>query len=147
MENLNTAQTLQAVGFDITAFEDVQSGTVTIKDPETGAPTSLVIELAGPEHPARKRDAFNKARRMRQEIMKTGKVQLDDPEEEDADVTDKLASYTLGWTGLLSGGQPVAFSGQAALQLYGDPKRRWLRDQVKAALEERERFIKRSASN
>lgn len=147
MDQLNTAQQLQAVGFDVTAFEDVQTGTVSIKDPETGAATGLVIELAGPEHPTRKRDSFNKARRARQELMKTGKVQLGDPEEEDAEVTDKLAEYTLGWTGLLSGGKPVEFSRQAALQLYGDPKRRWLREQVKVALEERERFIKRSASN
>lgn len=147
MENLNAAQQLQAVGFDVSSYTDVHTGAVTIKNPETGAPTPLVIELAGPEHPTRKRDAFNKARRARQDMMKTGKVQLGDPEEEDAEVTEKLAEYTLGWTGLVIGGQPVQYSRQAALQLYGDPKLRWLRAQVKAALEETERFIKRSANS
>lgn len=147
MDQLNTAQTLQAVGFDITAFEDAQSGSVTIKDPATGASTALVIELAGPEHPARRKDGFARARRMRQELMKSGKVQLDDPEEEEAENTAKLADYTLGWSGLVSGGTPVTFTRAAALQLYSDPKRRWLRDQVSVALEQRERFIKRSDSN
>lgn len=137
---------IASLGFDIADYEDVSSGSVTIKDPLTGAPTPLVIELAGPEHPLRRRDAMNRARRIRNDIMRNGKVQLDDPEEQEQDDTEKLAAYTLGWSGLTSGGQPVPFSKAAALQLYADPRRRWLRDQVRAALDERERFIKRSAA-
>ena len=148
MDNLNTAESLQAVGFNPKAYKDAQSGTVTIKDPETGAPTPLVIELAGPEHPSRKRDSFQKQRRMRQELAKSGKVAFDDPEEEDAENAERLASYTLGWRGMLGAdSQPVAFSRDAALRLYRDPELRWLRDQVSVALDERERFIKRSATS
>lgn len=139
---LTIAQQLQAVGFDISAYEDVQTGTVIIRDPLTNAPTPLAIELAGPEHPKRRKDDFNRARRLRQDIMKTGKVQLDDPEEEELAKTEKLADYTIGWT---VNGQAMPFSREAALALYSDPKRRWLRSQVATALDERERFIKRSA--
>ncbi len=146
-QTTNAAVQLMAANFDITSFEDVQSASVVIKDPSTGAPTPFVVELAGPEHPFRKKDDFNRARRMRQDLMKSGKVQLADPEEEDAEVTDRLADYTLGWQGLSVAGQMIEFSREAAIKLYSDPKRRWLRDQVKAALEERERFIKRSAAN
>lgn len=140
--SLTIAQQLIAVGFDISAYEDAHSGMVIIKDPMTGAPTPLAIELAGPEHPARRKDDFNRARRMRQDIMKTGKVQLDDPEEEEEAKTQKLAEYSLSAT---VNGQPVPFSREQALALYSDPKRRWLRAQVATALDERERFIKRSA--
>jgi hypothetical protein len=142
-----TMATALPASFDIAGFEDVQSGTVAIRDPLTGAPTALVIEIAGPEHPLRRRDSFDRQRRVRQDIMKSGKVQLDDPEEEEQEQIDKIARYTLGWSGLTIGGQAVPYSRQAAQQLYSDPKRRWLRDQVRAALDERERFIKRSASN
>lgn len=143
---INAATQLAAANFDISGFEDVQSAELAIKDPNTGAPTPLVLTLAGPEHPARKRDDFARARRMRQDLMKTGKVQLADPEEEEADATDKIADYTLGWRGLVINGQAVEYSRAAAVALYSDPKCRWLRDQVKAALDERERFIKRSAA-
>lgn len=148
MDQLNTAQTMQAVGFNPKAYKDAQSGFVTIKDPETGAPTALVIELAGPEHPHRKRDTFNKQRRMRHDLAKSGKVQFDDPEEEDAENADRLATYTLGWRGMVNdAGQAVPFSREAALAVYRDPELRWLRDQVSVALDERERFIKRSATS
>ena len=143
----NVAMQLIANGFDIANFEDVHSAEVFIRDPETGAPTTLVIELAGPEHPARKRDAFARARKVRNELMKTGKMQLDDPEAEDAADTARLVDWTLGWRGLVSAGQSVTFGRDVAERLYSNPKYRWLRDQVKAAADERERFIKRSAVN
>ena len=54
---------------------------------------------------------------------------MSDPEDDEADQVDMLVSCTLGWTGAA-----VPFSPQAARALYTDPKRRWLRDQVQAAL-------------
>ena len=132
--------------FDVADYEDVTSADVTIKDPSTGAPTALVITLAGPEHPARKKLNFDKQRRMRAQLQKTGKLQLGDPEEDEAEELEQLAAFTLGWRGLRSGGADVAFSAEAARALYSSPKRRWLRDQVKAALDEREHFIRRSVA-
>ena len=120
--------------FDFTSFEDISTGTVKIKTP-TGAPTSMEIALAGPEHPDRKRRTFAKQRKLRASIAKTGKLPIADPEEDDADEVDELVACTLGWTGAAE-----AFSTDAARRLYADPKRRWLRDQVRAALDDRELF-------
>jgi hypothetical protein len=47
---------------------------------------------------------------------------------------------TLGWTG-----SSLPYSAEAARKLYSDPKRRWLCDQVQAALDERELFMRSSA--
>lgn len=132
--------------FDLADFETVVSADVTIKHPLTGAPTPIVITLAGPEHPARRKAAFTRARKMRADMMKTGKVQLGDPEEDEQDETDQLAAFTLGWKNLTSGGTTIVFTPATARTLYAEPKYRWLRDQVRTALDEREAFIKRSAA-
>lgn len=123
--------------FDVTAYEDVTSADVRIKDPTTGAPTAMVVTLAGPEHADRKRIAFARQRRMRAVLSKTGKVPVSDPEDDEADELDTLVSCTLGWVG-----SSVAYSRDEARKLYSDPKRRWLRDQVAAALQERELFTR-----
>lgn len=141
-----TDNTASAPLLDLDDFEDVTSADLRIKHPETGAPTSVTITLAGPEHPDRKRILFARQRRMRNQLQKTGKLQLQDPADDEIDETDLLAACTLGWSGIVVGGQPVVYSPQAALAIYGNPKRRWLRDQVKAALDERELFIKRCAA-
>ena len=127
--------------FSFSDFEDVESAEVRIKDPTTGAPTPMVIVLAGPEHPDRKRLLFARQRRMRAQLSKTGKVQLADPEEDEAEELDNLLACTLGWRGA-----QVAYSRDAARTLYTDSRRRWLRDQVQAALQERELFTRRSAN-
>ena len=136
----------QPDSLDLDDFEDVISADVRIKHPETGAPTNVTITLAGPEHPARKRILFTRQRRVRSQLQKTGKLQLQDPEDDETDETDLLAACTLGWAGVVVAGQPVPYSTGAALALYENPKRRWLREQVKAALDERELFIKRCAA-
>lgn len=128
--------------FDFTAFEDTDRADVRIKDPTTGAPTAMVVTLAGPEHADRKRITFARQRRMRAALAKTGKLQVGDPEDDEADELDLLVICTLGWTGA-----PVVFSTAEAKRLYADPKRRWLRDQVQAALNERELFTRSSAVN
>lgn len=126
--------------FDFAAFDDVPSGTVRIKDPTTGAPTSMVITLAGPEHPDRKRRLFARQRRMRAALAKTGKLQMSDPEDDEAEELDELVASTLGWEGAA-----VPYSADAARAAYSDGKRRWLRDQVRQALDERELFTRSSA--
>lgn len=130
--------------FDLDSFEDISSGDYVVKHPETNQPTAIVMTLAGPEHPNRKKIAFAHQRRLRKVLQQTGKLQLADPEEEEQDEVDMLVACTLGWTGISVGGKALAFSAEAARQIYSDPKRRWLRDQIKAALNEREHFIKRS---
>lgn len=129
-----------AITFDIDAYEDVISAEVRIKDPTTGAPTPMVVTLAGPEHPDRKRMSFAKARRLRAALAKTGKLPMVEPEDDEADELDQLVACTLGWQGA-----SVPYSRDAARKLYADPKRRWLRDQVSASLQERELFTRASA--
>ena len=123
--------------FDLTAFEDTTTADVRIKNPTTGAPTPMVVNLAGPEHPDRKRITFAKQRRLRAGLAKTGKLQVGDPEDDEAEELDLLVACTLGWQGA-----PMQFSPKAARDLYSDPKRRWLRDQVQTALQERELFTR-----
>lgn len=127
--------------FDFQQFEDCPSAEVRIKAPDTGAPTPMVVTLAGPEHPDRKRITFAKARRMRAALAKTGKLQVGDPEDDEAEELELLVACTLDWRGA-----PQPYSPGAARALYADPKRRWLRDQVQAALNERELFTRRSAA-
>jgi hypothetical protein len=123
--------------FDLDAYEDVTSAPVRIKDPTTGAPTPMVVTLAGPEHPDRKRITFARQRRMRAELAKTGRVPVTQPEDDEADELDTLVACTLGWSGA-----SVEYTPAEARKLYSDPKRRWLRDQVSAALQERELFTR-----
>lgn len=138
----STALAAAGPTFDFTSVEDVTTGTVRIKDPTTGAPTSMVITLAGPEHPERKRRLFNRQRKMRHQLAKTGRLPMTDPEDDEADEIDDLVAFTLGWDGA-----HMPYDRDAARALYSDPKRAWLRAQVKAALDEREAFTRRSATN
>jgi hypothetical protein len=135
-------QTPVPQAFDFTAYEDTDSADVRIKDPKTGAATSMVVQLAGPEHPARKRITLARQRKMRQVLSRTGKLPMSDPEDDEADQVDLLVASTIGWTGAAT-----PFSTKAATDLYNDPKRRWLRDQVQTALDDRELFTRSSAAH
>lgn len=132
--------------FDVADFEDQPEGEVLIKNPVTGEPTALAIVLAGPEHPIRKRVMFERQRVMRRQFQKTGKLTLADPVEDEEVETAMLADFTLGWRNFIRGGEPYPHSRANALAVYSDPKMRWLRDQVKTALDEREAFIRRSGT-
>lgn len=136
---MDQPQTTTPTVFDFNSIEDVPTGTYRIKD-QTGAPTLMVVTLAGPEHPDRKRRLFARQRRLRAALAKTGKMPVSDPEDDEADELDDLVVSTLGWEGAA-----VPFSPAAARSLYADPKRRWLRDQVLTALQERELFTRSSA--
>lgn len=126
---------------DLDAFEDVQTGVCALKHPATGAAFGATITLAGPEHPVRQRFLMDRTRRMRAAVRKSGKLDVTDPLDDREEETDYLVACTLGWSGLERGGMAVAFDAAAARQLYTDPKRQWLRSQVKAALDEAELFI------
>lgn len=146
MTNETTQADLAAAAFDIADYEDMSAAELRIKTPDTGASTPILISIAGPEHPARKRIAQERTRRQRAALQTSGRLQLDDPEDDDEIELGMLVASTLGWSGLTMGGQAVPFSAQEARKLYADPKRRWLRDQVLAGLSKRELFIRRSAA-
>lgn len=134
-----------AITFDLEEFDDVFSSEYVVKHPITDEPTNMVFVLAGPEHPARKKETFKRIRYTRQEFANKGKYVPQDPETEDAETTDLVGRCILGWSGVFKGGVAVPYSKNEAITLVTNPKKRWLRDQVKAALDERELFIKTCA--
>lgn len=133
-------------GFNLKSIRLVESAQVQIKDP-SGEPTGVVFMLAGPEHPDRKRIQYAQVRVFNKNIKKTGRVEMPEPEDADAQKKENLAAYTLGWEGFVDEkGDVIPFSKQYALELYSDPEMAWLVDQLDAALGDKELFIKRSAS-
>ena len=67
-------------------------------------------------------------------------MHISDPEDDAADDLELTVACTLGWRGAA---QP--YTPAAARALYADPKRRWLRDQVQAGLQDRALFMRSSA--
>ena len=132
MTNSTMPQDPSAEALDILAFEDADSADLRIKHPVTGAPTAMVVQIAGPEHPLRRRLVLDRQRRLRAHLAKTGNMHISDPEDDAADDLELTVACTLGWRGAA---QP--YSPAAARALYADPKRRWLRDQVRTALRSR----------
>jgi hypothetical protein len=133
-------QDTPAEELDILAFEDADSADLRIKHPVTGAPTAMVVQIAGPEHPLRRRLVLDRQRRLRAHLAKTGNMHISDPEDDAADDLELTVACTLGWRGAA---QP--YTPAAARALYADPKRRWLRDQVQAGLQDRALFMRSSA--
>ena len=131
-------------GFNLKSIKQLQSADIEIRDPD-GNPTGVVFTMAGPEHPERKRVQFAYQRRLLARAKKTGKVELDDPEEREEQDREMLATFTLGWSGYVDeAGKEVPFSVQAAKEMYADPDMAWLVDQLHQALNEKERFIAKS---
>lgn len=133
--------------FNLSDFQDAETAEVVIKHPATGAPTDAVVTIAGPEHPKRKAIVFDKQRKLRRQLTKTGKLEFTDPVEEEVEETGLLAACTLGWKGVGVNGKEIPFSQAEAEKLYADPALRWFRAQIKSAMDERELFIRPSETN
>lgn len=131
--------------FDLSSITEAQVADVQLIHPVTKALLGAVITVASPEHPARKKINFERQRRLRAKFQKAGKVTFSDPAEDEQDDIEYLAACTLGWRGLSENGNDLAFSAQAAVNLYGKPELAWLRTQVRAALDDMELFIRTSA--
>ena len=133
-------------GFNLKSIRQVASAKIQVKDPATGDPTGVIFEMAGPEHPDRKRITFAQSRKFLRSYAKTGRAEMPEPEDAESQKKENLAAFTLSWTGLIDdAGAPVVFSKAAALELYNNPEMGWLVDQLDAALGEKELFITRSA--
>lgn len=133
-------------GFNLKSIKQVFSAEIQIKDPN-GEPLGVTFEMAGPEHPERKRIIFAQNRKFLKEYQKSGgKPVVQEPEDLEAQKLDNLAAFTLGWKGLVDDeGKAIPFSKQAALDMYRDPEMAWLVDQLDSALGDKELFITRSA--
>ena len=108
-----------------------------VKHPITGTPTSATLKLAGPTHPIRKAAMFARMRSM----LADGSAEKVDLETDDESETAFVALCTLGWSRLAPGGAPLPFAIGAAQTLYSDPRYRWLRDQARETLRQRDLFI------
>lgn len=128
-----------AEALDLDAFEDLQASTLVLKNPVTGAPSTSTITIAGPEHPVRKKIMLDRSRKLRAEAQRGTRAVTDPLEDIDVE-TDLMVGFTLGWS-ITQGGAELAFSAAAARALYTDPKRQWLRAQVKVAIDQADRFI------
>lgn len=131
---------------NIRNIKSIASASVQVKD-ETGAPTGVFFELAGPTHPKRKAIGFAVARKAQAQYQKSGKLTLDDPVEQQLQAQENMAALTLGWTGFTDdAGQPVPYSTAAALALFSNDDYAWLLEQMQVALNEKERFMQRSVT-
>ena len=131
-------------GFDLSSVEDVESAEVQLK--RNGQPLPIFVTIAGPEHPKRKRFAFEKQRRIRKQLAKTGKVEFGDPVEDEAEENDLLADCVLSWRGVLMNGAPVPCRRDTVLPILQDKKRAWFRKAIKEAFDDAEAFTRVSAS-
>lgn len=134
--------------FDIDSIQDLDTAEIELLNPKTRQGTGAFITLAGPEHPDRKAQTFNMIRKARADMARAAAArrgavrQPDDPEDDLRDSITMLASITLGWRGISQGGKPIAFSKQAALDLYTDPKRQWIVRQLMADMNAIDVFTK-----
>ena len=112
--------------------------------PTTGAPTGAWLQLLGADSDAyRERQRALQRKRMAS-VAKKWRLVLT-PEEGEAEALDLLVAVTTGWGGLTAGGQPLAFSAEAARALY--TRRRWIREQAEEFIGDRANFLPKSASS
>jgi hypothetical protein len=130
--------------FTLDDYEDVQTAEIELKHPISGGQTGMIFEIAGPEHPARKRLVQARQRRMRNELQKSGQIKLNDPTEDDQDELELLIACTLGWRNIITRDSTIEFTPENVVALYSDPKKHWVRTQIRAKLDEVELFIRRS---
>lgn len=134
------------MGFNLKSIKTVQTFDYEVKD-EQGNPTGVIFTLAGPNHPIRKAAQMAANRKLIASARKTGRVELPDPEDSEAQRVKDLTAFTLGWRGYADESGEVAFTPEAASALYGDPELLWLSNQIDTALGEQDRFTKRVGTN
>ena len=130
-----------AVAFDLDLACEAECATLTVVHPVSGEATSARITIAGPTHPTRREAVFARLRRARSAFEKNGVFSMPDPLDSEDDNTALIATCTLDWTGLCTGGAALTFSAAQAERIYADPRWAWLREQVLKALDTRELFF------
>lgn len=125
---------------DINLTEAAEIGAeLILEHPVTGEPLDIVIHLAGTD---------SSAYRMKQKeitgkrIAKMARGKKPDFAASDSEACELLAACTLGWDGILEGGEEVKFSKESAKNLYMEHN--WIREQVDLFIGDRANFFTKS---
>ncbi|HYF17690.1 MAG TPA: hypothetical protein VEA40_07445 [Ramlibacter sp.] len=151
---LEGTTTPAAAVVDLDSIVEVDTAEYELLHPATGQPLGQVVTIMGPEHPKRKAMEQGRARELRLEFRKQGKMPVSDPVEDEAEAYETLITCTIaladrkGERPVIVGGKPVTFTeqtrGTVLRDFYTAPKRTWLAKQVLRALQEQDRFIESS---
>lgn len=147
-------QTSAADIFDLSEIESNDTGTLAIRHPVTGEPTTWLLTLAGPGHPAyeawtveSQRETARKARAIEQARAngRKWKPEEADVEEEERKARIRLSRLILDWTPVKTGGNDFPYSPANAEVLCTSPKWSKVRAQVLEYLNDEKAFMNRSA--
>lgn len=142
--------------FDLGDMSAADVGNLTVVHPKTGAPTTWIIELAGPGHPVsiavsaeatreNVRREREQARELSLALARGRKAKLPDIEvdtEGDRDRTlARVARKILGWTPVAMNGADFPFTPANVQMLLKDPRYSWAATQIFDFLAEDENFI------
>lgn len=131
--------------FDITEFETTDIADMPVNNPKTGKPVMagakpVTITLAGRDSEVYRKISRELANKRIEAARAAGKeVELSD-EELQNEALDLLSALTLGWTGVVSGGEPFPFSTENARKMY--ERLPWLREDVDRFVGNRANFMK-----
>ena len=120
---------------------------VILKHPETGEPLDIVITVLGRDSDAYADKVLEQERALMQRVSKKGRSVMPSPEQIRDDANALLAAVTVGWSGVVMGGEAIAFSPAAAENLYRQRHLSWIREQVDEAVHNRALFLPRSVSS
>lgn len=142
--------TKSANAFDLDALTELDEATLTVIHPKTGDPIIAAdgqpwtIRLAGNDHPVTKKLRNTSIGKAFKAMRRAGSDDAPDAEQMVKDNIEALAARTLGWNTPILGEQEVAFSKEAAIDLY--TRLPVLRNQVDAFLRSETSFLKGAAS-
>lgn len=128
--------------FDINSVKEGESATLKLTHPETGELIGAEIKLAGANHPKRKSIEFNRARKLRAKVVKKGRLDLTDPQDDEDYEIDRLVACTLGWSGIARDGKPVEASEAEYRAIYEAAS--WMRQQAIEFMAESANFLQKS---
>lgn len=125
--------------FDLNSVKELETATLKLVHPETGAQIGAEITLAGAAHPKRKQMEFNRSRMLRARVAKKGKLELTDPQEDADYEVDRLVACTISWAGIARDGKAIECTAAEARAIYESAA--WIRSQATAFLEDTANFL------
>lgn len=118
-------------------LEDLEGSLIYYQD-ENGEEKPVTITIAG-QHSTLHRDIER-----RQQKRRLSKKDLTGARARQ-DLIERVAHCTLGWQGITSDGEPVAFTRDMARQIY--EMLPWILDQVVEAMQDHSRFFNKESNN